>query len=73
MLSSLITWAVTVPLDMVPEYVEHTPLVCSSGVSEAKRNRDIAVHAERSDKRGRELVRLFHLDFVVTGIGIKKG
>ena len=58
---------------MVPENVEHTPLISSSDVSEAKGHRDVAVHAERSDKRSRELVGLFHLDLVVTGIRIKKG
>ena len=57
---------------MVPEYVKHTPLVCSFGVSEAKRHRDIEVHAEWCDKRGRELVRFFHLDLVIAGISIKK-
>ena len=62
-----------VPPDMVPEYVEHTPLVCSSGVSEAKGHRNVAVHAERRDERSRELVGLFHLDLVVTGVSIKKG
>ena len=56
------------PPDMVFKHVEHTPLVCSSGVSEAKGHRDIAVHAERCDKRSRELVGLFHLDLVVTGV-----
>ena len=62
-----------VPPEMVPEYMEHTPLICSSGVSEAKRHRDVTVHAEKCDKRGRKLVGLFHLDLVVTGISIKKG
>ena len=33
--------------DDVPEHVEHTSLVCSSGVSKAKGYRDIVVHAER--------------------------
>ena len=62
-----------VPPDMVSEHVEHTSLVCSSGISEAKGHRDIAVHAKRCDKRGRELVGLFHFDLMVTGIHIKKG
>src|SRR6185503_17717209 len=62
-----------IPPEMVPEYVEHTPLICSSGVSESKGHHDVAVHVERCDKRGRELVGLFHLDLVVTGISIKKG
>ena len=59
--------------DMVPKHMEHTPLVCSSGVSEAKWHRDIAVHAEGCDKKSHELVGLFHLDLMVTGISIKKG
>ena len=58
---------------MVSENVEHTSLICSSGVSEAKGHRDVAVHDERCDKRGRELVGPFHLDLVVTGISIEKG
>ena len=62
-----------VPPEMVPEYVDNTPLICSSGVSEAKGHRDVAVHAERCDKRGRKLVGLFHLELVVTRISIKKG
>ena len=62
-----------VPPDMVPEHVEHTPLVCDSGVSKAKWHRDIVVHAEGCDKRSCELVRLFHLYLVVTGVSIKKG
>ena len=53
---------------MVPENVEHTPLV-----SEAKGHRNVAVHAEGCDKKSRELVGLFHLDLVVTGIRIEKG
>ena len=44
--------------EMVSENVEHTPLVCGSGVSVAKGHRNVAVHAERCDKRSRELVRL---------------
>ena len=56
-----------------PENVEHTPLICSSGVSEAKGHRDVAVHAERRDKRSRELIGLFHLNLVVTRVGVKKG
>ena len=61
------------PPELVSENVEHTPLIGSSGVSEAKGHRNVTVHAERCDKRSRELVGLFHLDLVVTGIGIKKG
>jgi len=59
--------------DMILKYVEHTSLVCSPGVSKAKWHRDIAVHAEGSDKRIRELVGLSHLYLVVTGVSIKKG
>ena len=59
--------------EMVPENVEHTPLICSSGISEAKRHRDVAVHAEMCDKRSCELVGLFHLNLVVTRVCIKKG
>ena len=59
--------------EMVPKNMEHTPLICSSGVSEAKGHRNAAVHAERCDKRSRELVALFHFDLVVTGVSIKKG
>ena len=44
-----------------------------SSVSEAEGHRIVAVHAERCDKRSRELVGLFHLDLVVTGVSIKKG
>ena len=57
--------------DMIPKHVEHTPQVCSSGVSKAKWHRDIAVHAEWSNKRSRELVGLFHLNLVITGVRIK--
>ena len=39
--------------------VEHTSLVCGSGVSKAKRHRDIVVHAEGCDKRSSKLVGLF--------------
>ena len=59
--------------EMVSENMEHTPLICSSGVSEAKGHRNIAVHAEMCDKRSRELVGLFHLDLVIARISIKKG
>jgi hypothetical protein len=59
--------------NMILKHVEHTSLVCGSGVSKAKGHREVAVHAERSDKRSRELVGLFHLDLVVTRIRIKKG
>ena len=59
--------------DMISKHVEHASLVCSFGVSKAKGHRNVAVHAERSDKRSRELVGLFHLDLAVTGICIKKG
>ena len=61
------------PPDMVFKHVEHTSLVCSSSVSKAKGHRDVAVHAERGNKRGRELVGLFHLDLVVTRVCIEKG
>ena len=57
---------------MVSENVEHTPLVCGSGVSEAKGHRDVAVHAEGCDKRSHELVGLFYLDLMVTVVNIKK-
>ena len=57
---------------MVFKDMEHTSLVCGSGVSKAKGHRDIAVHAERGDKRSRELIGLFHLDLVVTRVCIKK-
>jgi len=53
--------------------VEHTSLVCGSGVSKAKGHRNVAVHAEMGDKRSRELVGFFHLDLVITGICIKEG
>ena len=59
--------------DVILKHVEHTSLVCSSGISEAKWHRDIVVHAEGCDKRSRELVGLFHLYLVVTRISIKKG
>ena len=62
-----------VPPDMVPEHVEHTALVCGSGVSEAEGHRDVAVHAERSDEGSRELVGLPHLYLMVARISIKKG
>ena len=41
------------PPDMVSKHVEHTSLVCNSGVSKAKGHRDVAVHAERGNKRSR--------------------
>ena len=56
---------------MVSENVEHAPLIGSSSVSEAEGHHNVAVHAERRDKRSRELVGLFHLDLVVTGVGIR--
>ena len=57
---------------MVSKHMEHASLVCSSSVSKAKGHRDVAVHAKRGDERSRELVGLFHLDLVVTGVCIKK-
>ena len=61
------------PPKMVSKNVEHAPLIGSSSVSEAKGHRNVAVHAERRDKRSRELVGLFDLNLVVTGVSIKKG
>ena len=58
--------------DMVFKHVEHASLVCSSGISKAKGHHNVAILAERSDKRSRELIGL-HLDLVVTRIRIKKG
>src|SRR6185436_2323299 len=61
------------PPEMVSENVEHALLIGSSSVSEAEGHRNVAIHAERCDKRSRELVGLFHLHLVVTGVSIKKG
>src|SRR6185503_16805436 len=58
---------------MILKYMDHTSLVRSSGVSKAKGHRDVAVHAERGNKRSRELVGLFHFDLMITGVCIKKG
>ena len=38
------------PPDMVFKHVEHTSLVCSSGVSKAKWHRHVAVHTKRIDE-----------------------
>ena len=61
------------PPDMVFKHVKHTSLVCSSGVSKAKGHHDVAVHAEKGNKRSHELVGLFHFDLMITGVCIKKG
>ena len=49
----------------VPKNLEHTSLICSPRVLEAKRHGYVAIHSERGDERSRELVGLFHLDLVV--------
>ena len=61
------------PPDMVFKHMEHTLLVCGSSVPKAKGHRDVAVHAERGNKRSRELVGLFYFDLMITGVCIKKG
>jgi hypothetical protein len=61
------------PPDEVPKNGEHTSLVCSPRVLELERHGDIAVRPKRGDKRGRELVGLFHHNLVVVGISIKEG
>ena len=58
---------------MISKHMEHKSLVCGPGVSKAKRHRDVAVHAERGNKRSRELVGFFHFDLMITGVCIKKG
>jgi hypothetical protein len=52
--------------DVLPEHVVHTPLVCRTCIPQAKWHSSIAIHAKRCDERSRELVRLFHLDLVIT-------
>jgi len=59
--------------DMFAKDLDHAPLVSSPCVSEAERHGYVAVHAEWSDERSRELVGLFHLDLMVTRIRIKEG
>ena len=59
--------------DVLAEYLGHAPLVRGPCVSETKWHSSIAVHAEWGDERSRELVGLFHLDLMVTGIRIKEG
>ena len=60
------------PAYEVPEDLEHTPLVCSPCVLKAERHGYVAKHSKRGDERSRELVRLFHLNLVVSGIRIKE-
>ena len=59
--------------DVLAKDLGHAPLVCGPCVSKAERHSHIAVHAEWCDERSRELVGLFHLDLMVTGIRIKEG
>ena len=58
--------------DVVAKDLGHAPLVRGTCVSEAERHSHVAVHAEWCDKRSRELVGLFHLDLMVTGVRIKE-
>jgi hypothetical protein len=57
---------------VVPRNVLHTLLVRSARVSKAKWHCYVTKHVERCDERGRELIRLFHLYLVVTGVCIKE-
>ena len=59
--------------DVLAENLGHAPLVCGPYVSETEWHGHVAVHAVRGDERSRELVGLFHLDLMVTGIRIKEG
>ena len=58
--------------DVLAKDLGHAPLVCGPCISEAKWHSHIAIHAEWGDERSHELVRLFHLDLMVTGIRIKE-
>ena len=58
--------------DVLAEDLGHASLVCGPCVSETEWHGQVAVHAEWGDERSRELVGLFHLDLMVTGIRIKE-
>ena len=58
--------------DVLAEDLGHAPLVCGPCVSKTKWHGYIAVDAKWGDERSRELVGLFHLDLMVTGISIKE-
>jgi hypothetical protein len=51
--------------DVLSEHMVHAPLVCSTCIPQAKWHSSITIHAERCDKRSRELVGFFHLNLVL--------
>jgi hypothetical protein len=51
---------------------ESEPLVCRTCIPQTKWHSSITIHAKRCDERSRELVGLFHLDLVITRIGVEE-
>ena len=58
---------------MVGEALLHAPLVGGASVLQTERHGHVAVRTIRGDKRGRELIGIFHYDLVIAGVGIQKG
>jgi hypothetical protein len=58
--------------DVIAEHMVHA-MVRGTDVPQPKGHGSIAIHTIRGDKRSHELVKLFHPDLVITGIGIKEG
>jgi hypothetical protein len=58
--------------DVITKHVVHTTLVCGTNISQIEGHGSVVVHVVRGDKRSRELVRLFHLDLVITEVGVKE-